>query len=149
MCYNIVSVLCFVFLAKRHVGSQLPDQGSNLHPLHWKQRYRSVQFRKKNFLKYGYFPNINYSHIWFFKLIYNSPIIKLTLLKYTIQRLLLYSPSCTVTTTIGFQNISNPGTFSLSPKETLTLFPVTPETHPLSRSTNLFSTSTHLSVLTT
>ena len=28
--------LCFGFLAMRHVGSQLPDQGSNLHPLHWK-----------------------------------------------------------------------------------------------------------------
>ena len=29
---------CFVFcfLAKRHVGSWLPEQGSNLHPLHWK-----------------------------------------------------------------------------------------------------------------
>ena len=25
-----------VFLAVRHVGSQLPDQGSNPHPLHWK-----------------------------------------------------------------------------------------------------------------
>ena len=30
------SVLCFGFLAARHVGSQLPDQGSNPHPLHWK-----------------------------------------------------------------------------------------------------------------
>ena len=30
MCYNIASVLCFGFLAK------LPDQGSNLHLLHWK-----------------------------------------------------------------------------------------------------------------
>ena len=28
--------LCFGFLAPRHVASQLPDQGSNLHPLHWK-----------------------------------------------------------------------------------------------------------------
>ena len=24
------------FLATRHEGSQLPDQGLNLHPLHWK-----------------------------------------------------------------------------------------------------------------
>ena len=28
--------LCFGFWAARHVGSQLPDQGSNLCPLHWK-----------------------------------------------------------------------------------------------------------------
>ena len=30
-CYNIPSVLCFVFLAPSHVGSQLPDKGWNLH----------------------------------------------------------------------------------------------------------------------
>ena len=29
---------CFGVLALRHVGSYLPDQGSNLHPLHWKHR---------------------------------------------------------------------------------------------------------------
>ena len=34
--YNIVSVLCFGFGAMRHVGSQLPDEGSDPHPLHWK-----------------------------------------------------------------------------------------------------------------
>ena len=28
--------LCFGVLAPRHAESQLPDQGSNLHPLHWK-----------------------------------------------------------------------------------------------------------------
>ena len=28
--------LCFGFLSGRHVGSQLPRQGSNPHPLHWK-----------------------------------------------------------------------------------------------------------------
>ena len=33
---NIASVLCLGFLATRHVGSWLPDQESNLHPLHWK-----------------------------------------------------------------------------------------------------------------
>ena len=31
MCYNIVSVLCFGFLATRHVGSLLTDQGPNPH----------------------------------------------------------------------------------------------------------------------
>ena len=36
ICYHIVSVLCFGFLAMRHVGSWLPYQGSNPHPLHWK-----------------------------------------------------------------------------------------------------------------
>ena len=36
MCHSIVSVLCFVFLATRHVGSQLPNQGWNRHPPHWK-----------------------------------------------------------------------------------------------------------------
>ena len=30
------SVLCVALLATRHVGSWLPGQGSNLHPLHWK-----------------------------------------------------------------------------------------------------------------
>ena len=38
VCYHIVSVLCVVFLAKRHVGSYLLDQESNPHPLHWKVR---------------------------------------------------------------------------------------------------------------
>ena len=27
-----------VFLAPRHVASQLPNQGSNPHPLHWKAK---------------------------------------------------------------------------------------------------------------
>ena len=35
MCYNVASVLCFVFLAMRNVGSQLPDQGPNPQPLQW------------------------------------------------------------------------------------------------------------------
>ena len=30
ICYNVVSVLCFGFLAARHVRAQLPDQGLNL-----------------------------------------------------------------------------------------------------------------------
>lgn len=35
ICYNFASVVCFlVFLATMHVGSLLPDQQSNLHPLH-------------------------------------------------------------------------------------------------------------------
>ena len=33
-----VFVLCFVFLAAKHVGSYLPNQGSNLHPLHCKAK---------------------------------------------------------------------------------------------------------------
>ena len=33
-----VSVLWFEFLAWRHVGSALPNQGWNLHPLRWKAR---------------------------------------------------------------------------------------------------------------
>ena len=32
ICYNIASVLWFIFLAGRHVGSWLPNQGSNPHP---------------------------------------------------------------------------------------------------------------------
>ena len=31
--------LCFGFLASRHLGSQLLDQGLNPHPLHWKVRF--------------------------------------------------------------------------------------------------------------
>ena len=37
ICYNIASVLCFGFLARRPVGSYLPDQGSIPHPLYWKK----------------------------------------------------------------------------------------------------------------
>ena len=33
ICYNIASVSCFGFLATRHVGSSLPDQGWNWHLL--------------------------------------------------------------------------------------------------------------------
>ena len=33
---TVLLFLCFRFLAARHVGSYLPDQGLNLHPLHWK-----------------------------------------------------------------------------------------------------------------
>ena len=29
---------CFIFLATRHVASWLPDQGLNMHPLHWKAK---------------------------------------------------------------------------------------------------------------
>ena len=35
-CYNIAYALAL--LAARHVGSQLPDQGWNPHPLHWKAK---------------------------------------------------------------------------------------------------------------
>lgn len=37
ICYNFASVLCFCLLAKRHMGSQLPSKGSNLHPTYWKE----------------------------------------------------------------------------------------------------------------
>ena len=33
ICYNVVSVFCFSFLASRHVKSLLPDQELNPHPL--------------------------------------------------------------------------------------------------------------------
>ena len=46
ICYNITSVLCFVFLATRHVGSWLP-QASNSHPLHW---VAVLPFRPAKFL---------------------------------------------------------------------------------------------------
>ena len=32
----IVSVFCLGFLVVSYVGSELPHQGVNLHPLHWK-----------------------------------------------------------------------------------------------------------------
>ena len=38
ICYNIASVLGFGFWATGHVGSQLPEQGSNQHPSHWKMK---------------------------------------------------------------------------------------------------------------
>ena len=37
--------ILFIFFhghATRHVGSQLPNQGLNLHPLHWKRRVLST-----------------------------------------------------------------------------------------------------------
>ena len=38
ICYNIASVVYVLgFWLQRHMGSSLPDQGSNSHPLHWKQ----------------------------------------------------------------------------------------------------------------
>ena len=36
ICSNIGSVLRFGFLAVRHMGSQLPNQGLNPYPLYWK-----------------------------------------------------------------------------------------------------------------
>ena len=33
-CFNAASVFCFSFCASGHMGSYLPDQGSNPHPLH-------------------------------------------------------------------------------------------------------------------
>ena len=38
----------FVFLAMRHVGSQLPDQGLNLHTLHWRQNLNHWTTREKS-----------------------------------------------------------------------------------------------------
>ena len=40
--YNIASVLSFDFLASRHLGCQLPDHRSNLHPLHWKAKSQTL-----------------------------------------------------------------------------------------------------------
>ena len=37
-CSKIASVLSFVLLAQKHAASQLPNQGSNLHPLSWKEK---------------------------------------------------------------------------------------------------------------
>ena len=39
--FVIIFFLFYVlgFLAMSHMGSQLPDQGSNPHPLHWKVRF--------------------------------------------------------------------------------------------------------------
>ena len=42
--------LYFGFLASGHVGSQLPDQGSNLHPLHWKAKFLTTGPLKKSLL---------------------------------------------------------------------------------------------------
>ena len=35
ICYNIVSVWCFEFLAWRHMGSQLHNHRWNLYPMYW------------------------------------------------------------------------------------------------------------------
>ena len=40
--------LFFVFWLRQHVGSQLPSQGSNLHPLHWKHRILTTGPRGKS-----------------------------------------------------------------------------------------------------
>ena len=37
ICYSLISVFCFGFLAPGHMGSSLLDQESNLHPLHCRQ----------------------------------------------------------------------------------------------------------------
>ena len=39
---------CFMFgvLASRHVGSWLPYQGSNLHPVHWKVKSTTGTMRE-------------------------------------------------------------------------------------------------------
>ena len=38
--------LRFGFLAARHVGSELPDQGSNPHPLHWKAKSQPLDHQE-------------------------------------------------------------------------------------------------------
>ena len=38
MCYTIASAVYVVFLATRHVGSSLPNQGANPHFLRWKAK---------------------------------------------------------------------------------------------------------------
>ena len=42
VCSNITSLLCFGFL-ERHAGFQLPDQQSNLRPLHWKAKSSALE----------------------------------------------------------------------------------------------------------
>ena len=42
ICYNTDSVLMFWFLATRHVGSKLPNQGLNPDPLHWKVKSHAL-----------------------------------------------------------------------------------------------------------
>ena len=37
--YCFCFIFCFFFLAIRHVGAELPDQGSNIYPLHWKAKF--------------------------------------------------------------------------------------------------------------
>ena len=37
-----LNLLCFPFLAMRHVGSQLPNQGSGWHLLHWKRKSKPL-----------------------------------------------------------------------------------------------------------
>ena len=39
----------FYLLAKRHVGSELPSQRSNLHPLHWKDKVLTTGPPEKSF----------------------------------------------------------------------------------------------------
>ena len=36
VCVCVYVVVCFFFMAARHVVSELPDQGSNPQSLHWK-----------------------------------------------------------------------------------------------------------------
>ena len=42
---TLLLFLCFRFLASRHVGSYLPDQELNLHPLHWKVKSEPLDCR--------------------------------------------------------------------------------------------------------
>ena len=43
---TILLSLCFIFLTRRHVGSYLPNQGSILHPLHWKVRFSPLDHQR-------------------------------------------------------------------------------------------------------
>ena len=42
ICYNIPFVLCFDFLDMKHMGSQLPNQGTNPQPPHWEMKCQSL-----------------------------------------------------------------------------------------------------------
>ena len=61
ICYNIASVVCFGFLALRHVGSYFPNQGSHLHPCigRWSLNHRTTRkvpllhFLKDTFARYS------------------------------------------------------------------------------------------------
>ena len=61
ICYNIASVVCFGFLALRHMGSYFPNQGSNLNPCigRWSLNHRTTRevpllhFLKDTFARYS------------------------------------------------------------------------------------------------
>ena len=76
ICYNIAPVFCFGFWAKRHVGSQLPNKGSNSLLLLWKMKselldhqgslYTSLK-NKKSLTSFRYLKCLKYQLFWYLK----------------------------------------------------------------------------------